>query len=69
MGTREKTTSVARAIRQLIDEGDSVRLSVDKTRTYGRCFVWTGENADIRKPISNDLRDRINGLSEVTDNQ
>jgi hypothetical protein len=69
MGTRDKTAAVARAIRQLIDEGDSIRLSVDKTRKYGRCFVWTGENADIRKPISNDLQDRINGMSEVTDSQ
>ena len=55
-----KTTSVSKRIYQMAGEGQLKRLSPDKSRTYGRCFVWTGINADVyRDPIANDLKRRI----------
>jgi hypothetical protein len=59
LGTREKTIPASKAIRQMIEEGDLTRLQTDTTRTHGRCFIWTGENADRKQPISNDFSDRF----------
>jgi hypothetical protein len=58
LGVREKTIAASKAIRQMIEEGDLQRLQTDSTRTYGRCFIWTGEKADRKQPISNDFNER-----------
>ncbi len=42
------------------NEGQTKRIAPDSTRTYGRCFIWTGAAADvIGQRINNDLEARI----------
>jgi hypothetical protein len=62
-GETMKTIGASRKLRQMIDEGQLQRLSVDTSRTHGRNFIWTGERADLlRERIENDLQSRLNVL-------
>lgn len=57
---RVKTAGVTRRLNQMFAEGQIKRISPDTSRTYGRCFVWTGPEADVMgSPIANDLLSRI----------
>jgi hypothetical protein len=40
------TTGASRNLRQKISEGQIKRLSNDRSRTHGRCFIGAGEEAD-----------------------
>lgn len=67
VGERTKTNAVTRKLRQMADEGSIKKLAPDPSRTYGRCFVWTGAEADVEnRPIENDLKDRIAVLKRDT---
>ena len=46
-GDHVKTPSVTRKLNQMKSEGSIHRLAVDQSRTHGRCFIWTGEDANI----------------------
>lgn len=55
-----KTAAISKRLKQMADEGQMKRLAPDPSRTYGRCFIWTGEAADVlNSPISNDLQTKI----------
>lgn len=59
-GEQSKTASVSKRLHQMASEGQIKKLAPDSTRTYGRCFVWTGAKADIvGEPIVNDLQTRL----------
>jgi hypothetical protein len=46
-------------MQQMADEGQLKRISKDKSRKRGRCFIWTGAEADtIGEPIKNDLLEK-----------
>ena len=57
--TRMSTTSANKRLRQMIGEGQVKLVSDDPGRTYGRCFIWSGANADPFKDTANDLKERI----------
>ena len=60
VGERVKTINVSRKLSQAAAEGQSARLAKDNSRTYGRCFIWTGAEADPqRQEMINDLLDRL----------
>jgi hypothetical protein len=55
-----KTPSVTRHLSQMATEGQLQRIAKDTSRTYGRCFIWTGINADtFRDPIRSDISERL----------
>ena len=57
---KTSTTGISRKVRQMIREDQIKRLAEDPSRTYGRCLIWTGEDADpFNAEISNDLLERI----------
>ena len=58
-GEQARTAAVTRRLKQMADEGQLKRLAPDAGRTYGRCFVWTGQHADLNEPIKNDLEQRL----------
>ena len=43
----------------MIDEGQIKRLAAAKGHTHGRCFIWTGEDADPFEDICSDLPQRL----------
>lgn len=60
VGEKSKTATASKRLNQLAGEGQVKRITPDPSRTYGRCFIWTGENANvICEPIENDLQDRL----------
>lgn len=60
IGERTKTATASKRLNQLAGESQVKRITPDSSRTYGRCFVWTGENANIVcEPIENDVLDRL----------
>lgn len=64
-GETTKTATASKRLNQLWQEKQSQRIAPDKSRTYGRCFVWTGAEANIHGvSISNDLQRRIAELAE-----
>lgn len=64
VGEPTKTAAASKWLNQLANEGQIRRISPDASRTYGRCFIWTGEKADVVcEPIENDLSDRIERAS------
>jgi hypothetical protein len=54
-----KRLSVTRKIKQMKAEGPIKRLDIDPSRTYGRCVIWTGANADLFGELANDLMERL----------
>ncbi len=54
-----KQIVVSRRLGQMADEGQMRRLARDLSHRHGRCFIWTGENADLFSEIRNDLNERI----------
>ncbi|MCC6492155.1 MAG: bifunctional DNA primase/polymerase [Pirellulales bacterium] len=64
-GEPVKTATASRRLNQMAGEGTLKRLAPDPSRHYGRCFVWTGEYADVFKDaIANDLTTRIAQFSQ-----
>ncbi|MCA9259659.1 MAG: hypothetical protein KDA61_10690 [Planctomycetales bacterium] len=60
IGEKVKTQAASKRLKQMHDEGQISRISPDSSRTYGRCFIWTGDAADISGArIENDLHRRI----------
>jgi hypothetical protein len=65
---KAKTTAVTRKLKQLSSEGQLKRIAPDPSRSYGRCFIWTGSAADVvGEPIANDLSERIAQMMEAKD--
>lgn len=44
LGEKQTPSAVTRVLKQFIKEERLKRLSPDKSRAKGRCFMWTGEN-------------------------
>ena len=54
--TVRATGVVSRRLNQMIQERQIKRLCRDPSHTYGRCYIWTGEQANFTgTTISNDL--------------
>jgi hypothetical protein len=67
-GEPTKTAAVSKRLHQMAGERQSKRLAPDRSRTYGRGFIWTGPAADvIGRPIENDLPERIARRAESRD--
>ena len=66
-GEKVKVASATRRLKQASDEGQLHRLQPDRSRTYGRCFKWEGENCDVNEPTKNDLTARIHEASQTKD--
>lgn len=47
MGEPMKTTAVTRRLNQMATEGQIKRLKSDPCRSYGRCFIYTGPDANV----------------------
>jgi len=59
-GEPTKTAAASKRLHQMASEGQAKRIAPDSTRTYGRCFIWTGPAADVvGEPICNDISARI----------
>lgn len=56
---KHKVVAVSRIIGQLIDEGRLSRLRRNTCRTWGRGFVWCGENAEPDDSIKVDFEERL----------
>lgn len=70
VGESTKTAAASKRLHQMADEKQIKRIAPDSSRTHGRCFIWTGENADVvGQPISNDLTTRIAQLMETQGQQ
>ena len=55
----EPTNAISRRMQQMADEGQLKRISKDKSRKLGRCFIWTGAEADTTgDPINNALLEK-----------
>jgi hypothetical protein len=68
VGEPTKTAAASKRLHQMAGEGQAKRIAPDPSRTYGRCFVWTGPAADvIGQPIANDLSDRIARMMDSRD--
>lgn len=51
-----KNQTAATRLTQMANEGQLRRIKRDPCKTYGRCFIWTGEAADVtRDHVINDL--------------
>jgi len=59
VGEKTKTTAASKKINQMANENQLQKIAPDPSRTHGRCFVWTGEHADINDAIECDLVQRI----------
>ncbi len=60
VGEPTKTAAASKRLHQMAGEGQAKRIAPDSTRTYGRCFIWTGARADVvGEAIRNDLAERI----------
>ena len=60
VGEPTRTASASKRLHQMSNERQTKRIAPDSTRTYGRCFIWTGSAADvIGQRINNDLEARI----------
>lgn len=60
---RHSATKVSRMIRQKIDEGCFVCIQENPSRTYGRGFLWVGQEWDCQTKTNTDLSQRM----ELTD--
>ncbi len=68
VGEPTKTAAASKRLHQMAAEGQAKRIAPDSTRTYGRCFIWTGERADVvGQAIANDLQDRIARMMDSRD--
>lgn len=68
VGEKTKTAAASKRLHQMADEGQTRRLAPDPSRTYGRCFIWTGAEADVvGQPIDNDLGDRLARMQDSKD--
>lgn len=68
VGEPTKTAAASKRLHQMAAEGQAKRIAPDSTRTYGRCFIWTGPAADVvGQPIANDLSDRIARMIDSRD--
>jgi hypothetical protein len=60
VGEPTKTAAASKRLHQMASEEQLTQIAPDSTRTYGRCFIWTGKKADVVGcPIANDLQDRL----------
>jgi len=59
VGEKIKTAAASKRLSQMATEGQIRRLESDRSRSYGRCFIWTGARANISEPIANDLQARL----------
>ncbi len=50
------TTRVSRRFGQMIGKGQMQRLHKDPSHRHKRCFIWTGENADLRPVLASGNR-------------
>lgn len=59
--TGERTASVSRTLKQMCDEGRLPHIKPNPSRTNGRGFVWSGDEAKANQTIgvAYDLKDRI----------
>jgi hypothetical protein len=46
-GERFRTAAASRRLHQLANEGQLKRIAPDASRRHGRCFIWTGQQADV----------------------
>ena len=61
---KQKTGPASRMLKQMIGEGSVKRLRKSPGRSWGRGFVWEGENADIQATVQTDLIQRLAKQSE-----
>ena len=65
VGEKTKTDVASKKIRQLVAEGQMKRIAPDRSHSHGRCFIWTGADADVfHNPIQNDLRECMEASSQ-----
>ena len=63
---RISTVGANKRLRQMIGEEQIKRLADDPCHTYGRCFIWSGKNADpFVSSITNDLPERVEQLGRT----
>jgi hypothetical protein len=58
-GEQPKTATATKRLKQMSLEGQLKRIRPEPSRTYGRSFVWSGENTDVNTVAAHDLEDRI----------
>jgi hypothetical protein len=56
---RHSTIAASRWLNQQIDEGKLSSLTTNRCKTYGRGFVWIGEEAGPDAPVKTDLEARL----------
>ena len=66
---RQKTGPACRMLNQMISERSVKRLRKNKCKTWGRGFVWEGENVDVQATVYTDLIQRITKQSEKKQSQ
>jgi len=59
---RAKVPAVSRILKQLITEGRLPRLQVNVCRSWGRGFIWSGEESDPNDTIRTDIQPRLEKL-------
>ncbi len=57
-GERHSVTGASRLLTQKHDEGKLTQLAPNPCRSYGRGFVWTGDQADLSETVRYDITDR-----------
>lgn len=55
----KSTIGASRIISQFCEQGRTKRLSINKCKTYGRGFVWTGPDASVGDSLWTNLRERM----------
>ena len=63
----ERVALLFDALKQAADEGQLHWLQPDTTRTYGRCFIWTGQLCDQAERTQNDLNARLTAFAQTKD--
>lgn len=56
---KQKTVAACRMLSQFIDEGRLKKMKKNSCRTWGRGFIWEGENSDIEEGVNVDLHERL----------
>lgn len=66
VGEPMKVNAVSRRLNQMAGEQSIKRIAPDPSRSHGRCFIWTGDSADVlHDAIANDLGQRIKAGSSL----
>jgi hypothetical protein len=64
MNDNKQTTPAARILNAAIEEGKFRNLRREPGRTFGRCFLWVGNEAGEDRTISRDLEIRIDSQGD-----